>query len=109
MPGAGGGGRTSRGRCTRRIPGALVSHSGSATVPLLAGRPEAATSSSTSRTYHRRRRSQLLFLVRLLRRLVGHGKIDIIGVTPALVGALTAFELPDHVTVVDVRGRRWPG
>jgi hypothetical protein len=51
----------------------------------------------------------LLFLVRLLRRLVGDGKIDIIGVTPALVGALTAFELPDDVTVVDVRGRRWPG
>ena len=25
------------------------------------------------------------------------------------LGALTAFELPDDVTVVDVRGRRWPG
>jgi hypothetical protein len=51
----------------------------------------------------------LLFLVHLLCRLVGDGKIDIIGVTPALVGALTAFELPNNATVVDVRGRRWPG
>jgi hypothetical protein len=51
----------------------------------------------------------LLFLVHLLRRLVGGGKIDIIGVTPALVGGLTAFELPNNVTVIDVRGRRWPG
>jgi hypothetical protein len=51
----------------------------------------------------------LFFLVHLLCRLVGDGKIDIIGVTPAFVGALTAFELPNNATVVDVRGRRWPG
>jgi hypothetical protein len=51
----------------------------------------------------------LLFLVHLLRHLVGDGKIDVVGVTPAFVGALTAFELPDDVTVINVRGRRWPG
>lgn len=51
----------------------------------------------------------LLFLVHLLRRTVGDGTVDIVGVTPALVGALTAFELPGNVTVIDVRGRRWPG
>jgi len=51
----------------------------------------------------------LLFLLHLLCRLVGEDKIDIIGVTPAFVGALTAFGLPNNVTVIDVRGRRWPG
>jgi len=51
----------------------------------------------------------LLFLVHLLRRLVGEGKIDVVGVTPALASALTAYELPSNITVIDVRGRRWPG
>jgi hypothetical protein len=51
----------------------------------------------------------LLFLVHLLRRLVGDGKVEVVGVTPALAGALTAYELPEDVTVIDVRGRRWPG
>ena len=52
----------------------------------------------------------LLFLVRLLRRLVNdEGKIDVIGVTPAIRAALTAFDLPDNITVIDAHGRRWPG
>jgi hypothetical protein len=51
----------------------------------------------------------LLFLVHLLRRLVNErGKIDVIGVTPALRAALTAFDLPGNMTVIDVHGRRWP-
>jgi hypothetical protein len=51
----------------------------------------------------------LLFLVHLLRRLVNErGEIDVIGVTPALRAALTAFDLPGNMTVIDVHGRRWP-
>jgi hypothetical protein len=51
----------------------------------------------------------LLFLVRLLRRLAGADtKIDVIGVTPALAAALTAYDLPTNVTLIDARGRRWP-
>jgi hypothetical protein len=52
----------------------------------------------------------LLLLVNLLRRLVGgNGRIEVIGVSPALAGALTAFDLPVEVTVTDTSGRRWPG
>jgi ABC-type transporter Mla MlaB component len=52
----------------------------------------------------------LLFLVHLLRRLVNDkGKIDVIGVTPALRAALIAYDLPDNITVIDAHGRRWPG
>lgn len=50
----------------------------------------------------------LLLLIRLLRRLLGpDGRMDVTGVNPALVGALTAFDLPDGVGLVDTRGRRW--
>jgi hypothetical protein len=50
----------------------------------------------------------LLLLVRLLRSLLGPGgRVDVTGVNPALVGALTAFALPDGVGLVDTRGRRW--
>jgi hypothetical protein len=52
----------------------------------------------------------LLLLVNLLRRLVGgDGRIEVVGVSPAILGALTAFDLPAEVTVTDTRGRRWPG
>lgn len=52
----------------------------------------------------------LLFLVHLLRRLVNDGgKIDVIGVTPAIRAALTACDLPDNITVIDAHGRGWPG
>jgi hypothetical protein len=52
----------------------------------------------------------LLLLVNLLRRLVGSdGRIDAVGVSPALAAALTAFDLPAEVTVTDTRGRRRPG
>jgi hypothetical protein len=52
----------------------------------------------------------LLLLVNLLRRLVGRdGRIDVVGVSPALAAALTAFDLPAEVTVTDTRGRRRPG
>jgi hypothetical protein len=45
-----------------------------------------------------------------LRRLVGgDGRIEVVGVSPAIAGALTAFDLPAEVTVTDTRGRRWPG
>jgi hypothetical protein len=50
----------------------------------------------------------LLLLIRLLRRLLGPGgRVDVTGVSPALVGALTAFDLPDGVGLVDTRGRHW--
>jgi hypothetical protein len=50
----------------------------------------------------------LLFLVRLLRRLAdADAEIDVIGVTPALAAALTAYDLPHKVTLIDARGRRW--
>jgi hypothetical protein len=52
----------------------------------------------------------LLFLLGLLRRLADtDARIDITGVTPALVAAMTAFDMPDGVSLVDTRGRRWPG
>jgi hypothetical protein len=51
----------------------------------------------------------LLLLIRLLRRLVEpDGRVDVTGVTPALAAALTAFDLPDGVGLVDAQGRRWP-
>jgi hypothetical protein len=51
----------------------------------------------------------LLLLVRLLRSLLGPGgRVSVTWVTPALVGALAAFALPDGVDLVDRRGRRWP-
>lgn len=49
----------------------------------------------------------LLLLIGLLRRSLGPvGRVDVIGVNPALAGALTAFDLPDGVGLVDARGRR---
>jgi hypothetical protein len=52
--------------------------------------------------------SPLLFLVHLLRRLAAaDAMIDVTGVTPALVAALTAYDLPTGVTLIDTRGRRW--
>lgn len=50
----------------------------------------------------------LILLVNLLRRLTGDGRTDVVGVSPALAGALTAFDLRE-VTVTDTRGRRWTG
>jgi hypothetical protein len=50
----------------------------------------------------------LILLVNLLRRLTGGGRTDVVGVSPALAGALTAFDLRE-VTVTDTRGRRWTG
>lgn len=51
----------------------------------------------------------LLLLIRLLRRLQQPGgRVDVIGVNPALAGALTAFDLPNGVGVVTTRGRRYP-
>ena len=51
----------------------------------------------------------LLLLIRLLRRLQQPGgSVDVIGVNPALAGALTAFDLPDGVGVVTTGGRRYP-
>lgn len=52
----------------------------------------------------------LLFLVRLLRRLAEeNGRVEVIGVSPALAAALTPFDLPDGVTVTDTQRRRWAG
>ena len=51
----------------------------------------------------------LLFLVGLLRRLADADvRIEVTGVTPALAAAMTAFDLPDGVSLVDTRERRWP-
>jgi hypothetical protein len=50
----------------------------------------------------------LLFLIRLLRRLTGPGgRIDVTGVT-RLTAALVTHDLPDNLTLVKTRGRRWP-
>ena len=52
--------------------------------------------------------AQLLLLVNLSRRIIGHGPtITLSGVRPMVLGPLTAFDLPDNVVVVDARGRQW--
>jgi hypothetical protein len=51
----------------------------------------------------------LLFLVRLLHRLTDDDvRIEVAGVSPALAAALTAFDMPDRVAIIDTKGRRWP-
>jgi hypothetical protein len=51
----------------------------------------------------------LLFLVNLLRRITSPNlEIVVVGVAPALAAAMTAYDLPQNVTLVDTRGRRWP-
>jgi hypothetical protein len=51
----------------------------------------------------------LLFLVNLLRRISSpKAEIVVTGITPALAAAMTAYDLPQNVTFVDARGRRWP-
>jgi hypothetical protein len=51
----------------------------------------------------------LLFLVNLLRRIASPNmEIVVVGVAPALAAAMTAYDLPQNVTLVDTRGRRWP-
>jgi hypothetical protein len=52
--------------------------------------------------------AQLVLLVKLLRRVLGDGvTIELAGVTPMIRTSLVAFDLPEHVTVIDSRGRSW--
>ncbi|MEU0878186.1 hypothetical protein ABZ345_06275 [Lentzea sp. NPDC005914] len=52
--------------------------------------------------------SQLVMLVRLLRRTLGNGvHIELSGVGPMIRTSLTAFGIPRDVTVTDLRGRSW--
>lgn len=54
--------------------------------------------------------AELVFLIEVLRRALGPRVcITLVGVTPALAAPLIGGGVGDRATVVDSRGRRWPG
>jgi hypothetical protein len=51
----------------------------------------------------------VVFLAGLLRRVLGpQVPVSLIGVNPALAAPLIGGGMPDDVTMIDTRGRRWP-